>query len=274
MELRFIIVLASVLAIGACSDEADPVSVENDGPDEDLGMLWVKHAAEYDALSMQAYHQAERALPGFVADKNWTALPGQNNARYLPPAIIIDVDETSLSGVDFQLSLDEPVTMANLNRWYVENESRPVAGFTRFTTTARAAGVELFFVTNRPCEPIDGVDSACPYEATVINALHQAGVDVDADHVLLANEKPAWSKEKSVRYDEIARTHRIIMLFGDDLNDFIPCVRAEPVAPCSEPATAESRDRKVMQFAGYWGNGWYLLPNPMHGSWTSVREGM
>ena len=19
-----------------------------------------------------------------------------------------------------------------------------------------------------------------------------------------------------------------------------------------------------------WGNGWYILPNPMHGSWTSV----
>ena len=69
-----------------------------------------------------------------------------------------------------------------------------------------------------------------------------------------------------------AQTHRIIMLIGDDLGDFIPCVRATPAAPCTEPATADSRQRKIVQFSAYWGNGWYILPNPMHGSWTSIPK--
>ena len=62
------------------------------------------------------------------------------------------------------------------------------------------------------------------------------------------------------------------MLIGDDLSDFIPCVRATPAAPCTEAATADSRRRKVEQFSGYWGHGWYILPNPMHGSWLSFRS--
>ena len=61
------------------------------------------------------------------------------------------------------------------------------------------------------------------------------------------------------------------MLFGDDLGDFLPCVRAKPVAPCPV-ASASDRDRLTLEYGGYWGFGWYMLPNPMHGSWTSYVE--
>ena len=64
---------------------------------------------------------------------------------------------------------------------------------------------------------------------------------------------------------------RFIMLFGDDLGDFLPCVRKRVYAPCTEPATRESRKAAVEKHAKYWGNGWYILPNPMYGSWTSAQ---
>ena len=60
-------------------------------------------------------------------------------------------------------------------------------------------------------------------------------------------------------------------LIGDDLSDFIPCVRKKVVAPCTEAATAASRQRQVELYSSYWGSGWYVLPNPMHGSWTTVE---
>jgi len=61
------------------------------------------------------------------------------------------------------------------------------------------------------------------------------------------------------------------MLIGDDLSDFIPCVRKKVYAPCTEGATAASRQRQVELYSSYWGAGWYVLPNPMHGSWTTVE---
>ena len=103
MTIRSLLVLMSMLVFVACTD-----APSGHAPDQDLGLLWVKHAAEYDALSRQAYHQAERALPGFIANKRWTALPGQTNVENLPPAIIFDVDETVVSGVELYFVTNRP----------------------------------------------------------------------------------------------------------------------------------------------------------------------
>ncbi|MGI9271805.1 MAG: HAD family acid phosphatase [Woeseiaceae bacterium] len=267
MFVRLIVVLIFSLGVVACEKSPPPVEWT---ADKDLGLSWVKHAAEYQALSLQAYHQAERDLPGFLADRRWTALPGQTRAEYLPPAIIFDVDETVVSGVDFQLAVERPVDQTKLNDWNSSHNATAVQGFAAFAAAANAAGVELFFITNRPCEAVDGSDSPCPYKETVVNDIREAGFNVDADHVQLVNEQPGWTKEKLARREALAETHRIIMLFGDDLSDFIPCTRPTPAAPCTNAGTADSRTRKVAQFSGYWGSGWYILPNPMHGSWSSV----
>lgn len=259
-----------VFALAGCAESPSPKagwSAEND-----LGVNWVRHAAEYQALSLQAYHQAERDLPEFLNDRSWSAQPGQKNAHYLPTAIVFDVDETVVSGVDFQLSVERPVTQEKLNQWHSENKASAIAGFERFANKARAAGVELFFISNRPCERIEGIDDPCPYKSTIVNDIREAGIEVDAEHVWLANEREQWGKEKLARREQLARTHRILMLIGDDLSDFIPCVRRTPSAPCTDAATAETRQRKVVEFSGYWGHGWYMLPNPMHGSWMSFDE--
>lgn len=238
-------------------------------PDEDKGLLWVKHAAEYEALTRQVYQAAGMALPELLADQSWSALPGQEDAEGLRPAIIFDVDETVVSNVDFQLTFERPFEERKLLAWSSAGPSAPLAGFAEFAAAARAAGVELFFVTNRRCEVLDGSDDPCPQETTTIDDVIEAGIDTDAEHVMLAFERNDWTKEKVTRREHVAATHRVIMLFGDDLGDFIPCVRAKPSAPCTEAATQASRRLAVARFSDRWGNGWYVLPNPMHGSWTS-----
>ena len=88
---------------------------------------------------------------------------------------------------------------------------------------------------------------------------------------MLANEDLGWDREKLSRREHIAETHRVIMLLGDDLGDFISCSRKKPLHPCIESATIASRHAATVEFDSYWGEGWYVLPNPMHGSWTSVN---
>lgn len=246
-----------------------PESVPHD-PQQDLGLLWVKHAAEYGAITRQAYRSAEAALPDFLSNTSWSAMPGQTNAENLPPAVILDVDETVVSNVDFQLAFERPFTNRKLYEFYRQHPAIPVPGVVEFIAASRNAGVTVFFVTNRPCEFIDDNPDPCPQKHGVIEELESIGISTDEAHVMLADEND-WDRAKIRRRQFVARTHRVIMLFGDDLGDFVPCVRTKLYGPCTTPATKASRSQLVEEHADYWGNGWYILPGPMHGSWTSFR---
>ena len=144
-------------------------------------------------------------------------------------------------------------------------------GAAEFVQLAIDSGVQVFFVTNRPCEAKPGVDRFCPQQDTTIHDLLETDIPANAGRVMMAAEEADWTREKKVRRDLIAEDYRVIMLVGDDLGDFIPCVRERVVAPCTEPASRAGRRATTEAHAEYWGNGWYILPNPMHGSWTSVE---
>ncbi|MGB5690623.1 MAG: HAD family acid phosphatase [Woeseiaceae bacterium] len=257
---------ALVLLLAACATQA-PIPA----PEDDLGLFWVKHAAEYEAVTRQVYGMATRALPGFIADKSWSALPWQTGAEDLPVAVILDVDETVINNVDFQINYERPFDNYKLDFWDRDHTAQPVPGVVEFVRSARAAGVTTFFLTNRPCEQYAGEDEACPQKQTVIKGLEELGIPTEPEFVSLAEEQQHWKREKLVRRQLIGESYRVIMVIGDDLGDFVPCVRKKVVEPCTAPGTRVSRAAALDEYAEYWGNGWYILPNPMHGSWTSVR---
>lgn len=271
MKTHYVIVSALLLA--ACAAPSSQVSVAPAPSDDvDIGIRWVEHSVEYQAAAAQVYAQARRDLPRLLADADWTALPGQAADTSKPAAIILDVDETVVSNAAYQQTLAyAPYTRFGHFDWMRNHEAVPVRGASELIDAARAAGVDVFFLTNRACEKFDGVDGDCPYEQVTIDDLREAGIETDPEHVLMAWEQPGWSKEKLIRREHIAKTHRVIMLFGDDYGDFVHCTRKQPLAPCTEAATRASRHAALDTYADYWGNGWYILPNPMHGSWTSVR---
>ena len=251
-------------AITACSTQPEVTD------EPDMAIVWVRDAAEYQALSRQAYRAASLALPAMIADTNWSALPDQKNANALPPAVIFDIDETALTNPYFQQSFEPPFTDKKLNDWSMQHDATPVPGVTDFVALARQSGVEIFFATNRPCAA--DANDPCPQKAVVIEDLIEAGLPATENNVSLSGERENWGKEKKIRRDWIGEKYRVIMLFGDDLSDFIPCVRQRNVAPCSaEPATKTSREALLEQYESYWGAGWYVLPNPMHGSWASIE---
>jgi acid phosphatase len=265
MPVRHLMFVCATAFMFACTSDSRTGS----GPDR--AVRWVRDAAEFDALTMQAYRAAADDLPGLIADKSWTALPGQKNYGQLPPAIIFDVDATVISGVRFQEILVPPFKNSVFDEWNAKNIAKPIPGAAAFAKLARDQGVELFFVTNRPCEKKAGVSHPCPQQTVTVQDINEAGIPADSDHVMLANEQPEWDREKVIRRNFIAQNYRIIMLIGDDLSDFIPCVRKKVLEPCDTGATAASRRSQTELFSSYWGAGWYILPNPMHGSWTTVE---
>lgn len=283
-ELHSVLITLAATFLAACASQpvSPPGAEPKPGartqaaakPAPDFSTLWVRNAAEYHALATQAYAAASEDLNRFIEDSSWSALPDQAEAGgmkpEMKPAIIFDIDETLLDNVQFQLDLEPPFSDSKFDDWNAANRAPAVPGAAAFVQRAASAGVELFFVTNRRCAPMAGRDGPCPQERIALEDLHDAGIPADEQHVLLAGEKPDWTQEKKVRRDLIARDYRVIMLFGDDLGDFLACVRKRVVSPCTEPATQDSRKAQTGKHAAYWGDGWYVLPNPMYGSWTST----
>lgn len=260
------LLLCLTCVVTACSTQPEVAN------EPDMAIVWVRDAAEYRAVSRQAYRAASLALPGMTADTDWSALPDQKDAHDLPPAVIFDIDETVLTNPYFQQSFEPPFTDKKLNDWSMQHDATPVPGVTDFIMLAGQFDVEVFFATNRPCVANVETGDPCPQKSVVIQDLIEAGLPANEYNVSLSGERENWGKEKKTRRDWIAEKHRVIMLFGDDLSDFIPCVRQRNVAPCKEqPASKASREALLEQYDAYWGAGWYVLPNPMHGSWTSFE---
>lgn len=267
----FLTCLVISLAASGCASRAAgptaapaPRSVAAMAAHENLhAVLWVQTAVEFRATALQAYARARQQLDAALADPAWTAALEQTaDASALPPAVVLDLDETVLDNSPFQARAirTQVETRATGRRaegfdpvawdaWCAEGKAGAIPGAVEFLRYARSRGVTPFFVSNR----------TGPLEAATRRNLAALGVEVsDApDTVLLRNERPEWAaSDKTARRQAVARTHRILLLVGDDLGDFVPAdgsvaVRAERLA------AHEAR----------WGTQWIVLANPMYGSW-------
>src|SRR5687768_12428756 len=65
--------------------------------------LWVQNAAEYRASALQTYAAARRQLDAALADRSWAGAEEEKNEDpSQPPAVILDLDETTLDNVGYE----------------------------------------------------------------------------------------------------------------------------------------------------------------------------
>jgi len=254
--------LCLILLILTVSCQTGPV------PDA-TGVLWTRTAAEYTACGYQAYNAARVNLGAALADPSWTAALEQSGGYGdLPPAVIFDIDETVLDSSEFQgrrVLLGGAFSKSEWDRWGRLNRARSIAGAVDFIHFLQEQGVAVFFITNRSCQQRSGSASACPQEAETIENLRSLGIyGVTEDHLLLKREVKEWGADKTSRRAAVARQYRVLMLFGDDLNNFIPGVRGG-ISP-------EERREKTGLYGDWWGCKWYVLPNPVYGSWRRALD--
>ena len=241
--------LAIAFALGTLTGCASQVPVS-----EELlnSTLWMQTSAEHQALCYQAYAQAADQLEQALADPNWTAAIEQTgDYQKLPPAMILDLDETVLDNSPFQARLIQdrrPYDGQFWSSWVGKAEAQELPGAVAFIHEASQHGVAVFFVTNRHHRD----------EAATRANLEKLGLPLasDYDNVLTKGENK-WSSDKSARRAHIAGRYRILLLIGDNLGDFASVTKA----------TLEQRRTLAAKYADYWGCKWIVLPNPMYGSW-------
>jgi acid phosphatase len=218
------------------------------------GVLWMQTSAEYQVLARTAYAAATATLDRALADPSWTAALEQEGGHYadLPPAVILDLDETVLDNSPFQgqLVLGRTVYTPDLwAKWVDKAAAQAVPGAAEFVDAARRRDVHVFFVTNR---------KAKEEARTIVNLDALLAAKTDAGDVLCVEEQ-GWDRNKSARRKFVAATHRILMLVGDDLNDFL--------SPSAVPA---ERVALAQEHTAWWGDRWVLIPNPVYGNWDQI----
>lgn len=231
--------------------------------------LWYQTSAEFKASAIQTYQTASLQLPQAIADKNWTALPHQQEKfQHLPPAIIVDIDETILDNSPAAAQavlLNAAYDAKRWDQWVAMAQAKAVPGAVAFVNKAEAAGVKVLYISNRECEKRADTTQSCPQKNDTLRNLKAVGIKtIEASQIWLKSEQKQWTSEKESRRQLAAKDFRILMSIGDDFGDFLPDVKKN--------ITPEQRSALVDTYQDYWGAKWFVLANPTYGSWQTILK--
>jgi 5'-nucleotidase (lipoprotein e(P4) family) len=248
------------LALALIVSAAAPAGVRaQDAPPNDLlnAVLWMQRAVEYKAASLGAFALARIRLDQALADPTWTGAPKEQTGAYqsLPPAIIVDVDETIVDNSKYQAWMTMKGTSFDPKTWtaFVNAvTSEAIPGALEFLQYAESKGVKIFYVSNRTKEEEEG---------TRKNLLKLGfPIDSSVDVMLMARKQPDWGSAKGTRRAFIAKNYRVLLNLGDNFGDFVDEYRGSEA----------DRLKVYEEHKARWGREWIMLSNPAYGSFESA----
>lgn len=221
--------------------------------------LWMQRSSEYRALAYQAYNIARLRLDQDLDGKNKKEIAKAERKK--PRAIVVDIDETVLDNSAYQalnISTRRSYERKNWYAWTGLRKAKAVPGAVDFLNYAADKGVKIFFISNR--------DQPYEEESTIENLKAVGFKYVSAENVLLrpfdANGKPL--SPKAPRRDLVSQKYRIVLLMGDNLDDF---------SEIFEQRSILDRYAVTDQNRELWGKKWIVLPNAMYGTWENAIYG-
>ena len=207
-------------------------------------VLWVQTSAEYELALRQSYLMARRQLD--------LALEGNPES----PAVVMDLDETVLDNSAFEARLiadDRPFDIEAWREWLSGVNARALPGAVELVEHVRQQGAELYFITNRHER----------YREATLETLRTAGLveeENNGERLLMRGQRPDWTRDKTSRRELVAQSHSVVLVMGNDLNDFVDCAELDP--PARHALLAQHGDR--------FGRDWIMIPSPNWGSWLEA----
>ena len=251
---RWLATLVLIATLGLAAS-----ALGQDAPAHDLlnATLWTQRSVEFKATALAAFALARIRLDQALADPHWTAAPKEQTGAYqsLPPAVIVDVDETILDNSAYQAWMVLKDTTFDPKTWnaYVKTvTSLAIPGALEFTKYADAKGIRVFYLSNRTAEE---------EEATRKN-LERLGFPLGApvDTMLMTRKQPDWGSAKGTRRAHVAKNYRVLLNIGDNFGDFVDEFRGSEAERLK--ILEANRDR--------WGREWIMIANPTYGSFESA----
>jgi acid phosphatase len=233
---RLLLLAATALLAGCAATTALPpaapaVELPND-------VHWARTAAEHRGLFLQTYRVAAERARGLAAGRaagTW--------------AVILDADETVLDNSEYQRRLaerGERFAVSTWNQWVREAAADSLPGAAGFILTIRRLGGRVAIVTNRD-------EEVC---AETRSNLEQLAMTVDVVLCQAPGESGKNGRFRAVREGTTGTTLPpldVLMYVGDNIQDF--------------PDQTQQLRNAAPSALDNFGRTWFLLPNPMYGSW-------
>jgi 5'-nucleotidase (lipoprotein e(P4) family) len=202
---------------------------------------WVRASAEHRAMFLQVYAQATERIRETAA--------GRARGSW---AVILDADETILDNSEYQrrrATQGLGFTPETWDAWVREEKATALPGAATFLRLVRELGGRIAIVTNRD-------DVVCPETRRNMEALGLASDVVLCRQNGLSDKNPRFEQVRSGQAFAGGGTVEVVAWVGDNIQDF--------------PAlTQDVRDKPTEAFANF-GRTYFMLPNPMYGSWERL----
>ena len=265
VALRSLAVACCLGVAGCASMPAEPPAPAAVPAHDNLNATaWVQQSVEADMAHRQTWRAAQALLDAALADPGWDALTPEDRVAPLaglPPAVIVDVDETVLDNSPYQVRLirdDADFDGVTWNAWVNEARATAVAGAPEFARAAAERGVTMIYLTNR-----EHATSAVTRRNLEALGFPPVG---ESQFLGLGVETPGCTprgSDKGCRRQFVAQRYRVLMQMGDQLGDFASLPDNSPGA----------RAERLAEFDRWIGERWFMLANPTYGSWESALYG-
>jgi len=237
------------------------------GGNPPASMQWLYGSGEAAALSMASYRAFQNYAVATARRRPTSSvvLSGDatlRNPRFVPCgrkplAVVLDVDETTLLNVGYEYDQAAQNRAYDPKRWSDWERTgisatQEVPGVFTAIKAIRDAGIKVIFISNRSLENVAKTELALD-EFSLGPARHLKELFVTGD-------APGGSA-KDPRRAMIASRYCVVAMAGDQLGDFSDLFN-------SSDAQVPARRSAAMAWhvSQLWGNGWFVLPNPVYGT--------
>jgi 5'-nucleotidase (lipoprotein e(P4) family) len=241
---HFITLCAFLMSVAAGFTQATtstPMLRTSDTDIKMLPILWQQEAAEYRALCYQAFNLAKlriNQIPKKIFRKNKLA-------------IITDLDETIMDNSYSTAKLikeGKEFSPMMWKQWMDQSAATAVPGAVDFLQFAKSKGITIFYISNRDTSAV---------RSTLLDLQHLNLPNADTAHMLFLTN----TSSKEPRRNRVEQSYKVVMLMGDNLNDFMNVFEKKPIA---------ERFAETDKVRNEWGNRFIVLPNSYYGEWENA----
>ncbi len=256
MKKNHFLAYAVILVAIACR-APQPVAVAVPPPPPTIYADWQQRISQQNADAVIYQHTSAEIHRLYEQCYELARLRLNVNLQHphtLPPAVIVDIDETVLDNSPYQMTntaTGRTYTQANWNEWTFMASAKALPGSLEFLRYAASKGCEVFYISNR---------SMAEKNATVKNLHELEFPNADDAHVMCMDTE----SDKTKRRATVSANHFVALLVGDQLRDFDERFK-DRSTDFGKPTIATLRDTMRDYFI--------LLPNPMYGTWLDAVSG-
>lgn len=226
---------------------------QNSPQNQDIGknLLWYRTSLEQYAIFQETYTNALDSIAAVSKSKN---LP---NGSW---GVIMSIDNTILDTSDYQYAQIAHCASNNYNDYIIKYKLPNLPVAPNFTCQIESLGGRVFLVTNRN----GNGDIGKKIQAATVQNLKSNNICYDsilfANNSYDTNKNPRFTAIKSGDYENIITTKalpatEIIAYIGNDIIDF--------------PDLKQSDNRQDSNEFINFGKSYFILPNPIYGSWSN-----